>query len=74
MGGREIGYMFGQYKRLTNRYESAVLTGKGLDWAKIHRNTYETAEEFGSPGNYIHGANIAGFLKVARAMEAFGLV
>ncbi len=31
-GGREIGYMFGQYKRITNRYESAVLTGKGLDW------------------------------------------
>ncbi|ALC15754.1 glutamate dehydrogenase/leucine dehydrogenase [Desulfuromonas soudanensis] len=32
VGGREIGYMFGQYKRITNRYESAVLTGKGLDW------------------------------------------
>jgi len=30
VGGREIGYMFGQYKRLTNRYESGVLTGKGL--------------------------------------------
>lgn len=29
---REIGYMFGQYKRLTNRYESGVLTGKGLEW------------------------------------------
>jgi glutamate dehydrogenase (NADP+) len=32
VGGREIGFMFGQYKRITNRYESAVLTGKGLDW------------------------------------------
>ena len=32
VGGREIGYMFGQYKRITNRYESGVLTGKGLDW------------------------------------------
>jgi len=32
VGGREIGYLFGQYKRLTNRYESAVLTGKGLNW------------------------------------------
>ncbi len=32
VGGREIGYLFGQYKRITNRYESAVLTGKGLDW------------------------------------------
>ncbi|RYZ11773.1 MAG: NADP-specific glutamate dehydrogenase [Alphaproteobacteria bacterium] len=30
VGGREIGFMFGQYKRLTNRYEAGVLTGKGL--------------------------------------------
>lgn len=30
VGGREIGYMFGQYKRLTNRYEAGVLTGKAL--------------------------------------------
>ncbi len=32
VSSREIGYMFGQYKRITNRYESGVLTGKGLDW------------------------------------------
>jgi len=32
VGGREIGYMFGQYKRITNRYESGVLTGKGTGW------------------------------------------
>ncbi len=32
VGGREIGYLFGQYKRITNRYESGVLTGKGLAW------------------------------------------
>ncbi|MFW6067000.1 MAG: NADP-specific glutamate dehydrogenase [Myxococcota bacterium] len=32
VGTREIGYMFGQYKRITNRYESGVLTGKGVDW------------------------------------------
>jgi glutamate dehydrogenase (NADP+) len=32
VGGREIGYLFGQYKRITNRWESGVLTGKGLDW------------------------------------------
>lgn len=30
VGGREIGYLFGQYKRLTNRYEAGILTGKGL--------------------------------------------
>jgi glutamate dehydrogenase (NADP+) len=32
VGTREIGYLFGQYKRITNRYESGVLTGKGMDW------------------------------------------
>ncbi len=30
VGGREIGYMFGQYKRIANRYEAGILTGKGL--------------------------------------------
>lgn len=32
VGGREIGWMFGQYKRLTNRFEAGVLTGKGLSY------------------------------------------
>jgi glutamate dehydrogenase (NADP+) len=32
VGGREIGYLFGQYKRMTGRYESGVLTGKGVTW------------------------------------------
>lgn len=31
VGGREIGYLYGQYRRLVNRFEG-VLTGKGLDW------------------------------------------
>jgi glutamate dehydrogenase (NADP+) len=31
VGGREIGYLYGQYKKLTNRFES-VLTGKGVNW------------------------------------------
>ena len=31
VGGREIGYMFGQYKRITNRWEG-VLTGKGIEY------------------------------------------
>ena len=31
VGGREVGYMFGMYKKITNRFES-VLTGKGLNW------------------------------------------
>ncbi|MDX5319332.1 MAG: NADP-specific glutamate dehydrogenase [Actinomycetes bacterium] len=32
VGGREIGYMFGQYRRLANAYEAGVLTGKGVGW------------------------------------------
>src|SRR5690625_1342991 len=32
VGQREIGFLFGQYKRITNRYESGVLTGKGITW------------------------------------------
>jgi len=32
VGTREIGWMFGQYKRITNRYESGVITGKGTEW------------------------------------------
>ena len=32
VGGREVGYLFGQYRRLTNEHESGVLTGKGLTW------------------------------------------
>ena len=32
VGAREIGYLFGQYKRITNRYESGVLTGKSPLW------------------------------------------
>src|SRR5699024_10360738 len=32
VGGREIGFLFGQYRRLANQQESGVLTGKGLTW------------------------------------------
>ena len=41
---------------------------------RIHENAYETAEKYGQPGNYVFGANIAGFLKVAEAMDAQGVV
>ena len=40
----------------------------------IHRTCLTTAEKFGTPGNYVNGANIAGFLKVADAMMDQGLV
>ncbi|MBP3709880.1 MAG: NADP-specific glutamate dehydrogenase [Treponema sp.] len=40
----------------------------------IHDNAYNTAKEFGVKGDYVAGANIAGFIKVARAMIAQGIV
>jgi glutamate dehydrogenase (NADP+) len=40
----------------------------------IHTKVRETAEEYGTPGNYVNGANIAGFLKIADAMLDQGLV
>ena len=40
----------------------------------IHRNVYETSVEYGSPGNYVVGANITGFLRVADAMLALGVI
>ncbi|EFQ83484.1 Glu/Leu/Phe/Val dehydrogenase, dimerization domain protein [Aeromicrobium marinum DSM 15272] len=42
VGQREIGYLFGQYKRITNRYESGVITGKGLDWGGSEARTEAT--------------------------------
>jgi glutamate dehydrogenase (NADP+) len=41
---------------------------------EIHDNSWRTAKEYGCPGNYVAGANIAGFLKVADAMIEQGLV
>jgi len=40
----------------------------------IHRTCVEAATAYGTPGNYVNGANIGGFLKVARAMMEQGLV
>jgi len=40
----------------------------------IHKNAYETSVEYGQPGNYVMGANIAGFVKVADSMLDQGLV
>ncbi|MEW9856654.1 NADP-specific glutamate dehydrogenase [Novosphingobium sp. M1R2S20] len=42
VGSREVGYLFGQYKRLTNRYEAGVLTGKGLVYGGSRARTEAT--------------------------------
>ncbi len=41
---------------------------------RIHRTCVDTADRFGTPGNYVNGANIGGFLKVADAMRDQGVV
>ena len=40
----------------------------------IHDTSLAAAKEYGKPGNYMSGANIAGFLKVAKAMMAQGVI
>ena len=40
----------------------------------IHDRCAETAEEYGAPGDYVLGANIAGFVRVAEAMDALGVI
>jgi glutamate dehydrogenase (NADP+) len=40
----------------------------------IHETCQETADEFGTPGDLVRGANIAGFQRVARAMVALGVI
>src|SRR5699024_1165516 len=51
----------------TERRLSEIMIG-------IHDRCAATAEEYGVPGNYVAGANIAGFVKVADAMLAQGLI
>ncbi|MCK4488650.1 MAG: NADP-specific glutamate dehydrogenase, partial [Anaerolineales bacterium] len=40
----------------------------------IHKTALDAADAYGDPGNYVMGANVAGFLKVAKAMLAYGVV
>ncbi len=40
----------------------------------IHKTCVDAAAAYGTPGNYVHGANIGGFLKVARGMMEQGIV
>jgi glutamate dehydrogenase (NADP+) len=40
----------------------------------IHDTCFETAEEYGAPGDYVLGANIAGFVRVAESMRMLGVI
>lgn len=66
VGGREIGYMFGQYKRLRNEF-TGVLTGKGINWggslirpeATGYGTVYFAEEMFKAKGDSIRGKVVA---------------
>ncbi|AIT61399.1 NADP-specific glutamate dehydrogenase [Corynebacterium doosanense] len=66
VGGREIGYLFGQYRRSSNRHESGVLTGKGLTWggslvrteATGYGCVYLTDEMMKEHGDSLDGAKV----------------
>ncbi|MGB3812757.1 MAG: NADP-specific glutamate dehydrogenase [Shinella sp.] len=66
VGGREIGWMFGQYKRLTNRFEAGVFTGKGLSYggslvrkeATGYGAVYFTRAMLKSKGTGFEGKNV----------------
>ncbi|CTQ33309.1 NADP-specific glutamate dehydrogenase [Jannaschia rubra] len=66
VGQREIGFMFGQYKRITNRYESGVLTGKGLRWggSRVRREatgygtTYFVQSMLATKGDSLEGKRV----------------
>ena len=65
VGGREIGYLFGQYKKIRNSYDS-VLTGKGLNWggslirpeATGYGNVYFATEMLATRGNSFAGKRV----------------
>ncbi|HUH53558.1 MAG TPA: NADP-specific glutamate dehydrogenase [Microbacteriaceae bacterium] len=67
VGAREIGYLFGQYRRLANRHEAGVLTGKGKLWGGAEVRTQATgygavyfAEQMlAQAGSGIHGKTAA---------------
>jgi glutamate dehydrogenase (NADP+) len=66
VGGREIGYMFGQYKRLRNEF-TGVLTGKGINWggslirpeATGYGTVYFAAEMLETKGDGFNGKTVA---------------
>ncbi|WJY68342.1 NADP-specific glutamate dehydrogenase [Corynebacterium auris] len=66
VGGREIGFLFGQYRRLANNHESGVLTGKGLTWggslvrteATGYGCVYFTDEMMKARGESLDGAKV----------------
>ncbi|MEV4774127.1 NADP-specific glutamate dehydrogenase [Microbacterium sp. LWH12-1.2] len=63
VGGREIGYLFGQYRKVTNRHESGMFTGKGKGWGGAEVRTEATgygAAFFAQEMLAVHGESFEG--------------
>ena len=60
-------------ERLSWTFEEVDSRLKGI-MVNIFHNADDAAKQFGMAGNYVAGANIAGFLKVQNAMKAQGIV
>ncbi|OZB77949.1 MAG: glutamate dehydrogenase [Microbacterium sp. 14-71-5] len=63
VGGREIGYLFGQYRKITNRHESGMFTGKGIGWGGAQVRTEATgygAVFFAQEMLAVHGQSLDG--------------
>ncbi|UWF78036.1 MULTISPECIES: NADP-specific glutamate dehydrogenase [Microbacterium] len=63
VGGREIGFLFGQYRKITNRHESGMFTGKGTGWGGAEVRTEATgygAVFFAQEMLAVHGESLAG--------------
>lgn len=63
VGAREIGYLFGQYRKITNRHESGMFTGKGVQWGGAEVRTEATgygAVFFAQEMLAVHGDGLAG--------------
>ncbi|MBS1698419.1 MAG: glutamate dehydrogenase, partial [Actinobacteria bacterium] len=63
VGGREIGYLFGQYRKITNRHESGMFTGKGIGWGGAQVRTEATgygAVFFAQEMLAVHGESLDG--------------
>jgi glutamate dehydrogenase/leucine dehydrogenase len=87
VGGREIGYMFGQYKRITNKYETGTFTGKEVNWggspvrfeatgygcAYFMKEMLETLEEsFEDKKCLVSGSGNVAIYAIEKIQEEFG--
>ena len=67
VGAREIGFLFGQYRKITNRHESGMFTGKGVQWGGAEVRTEATGygavffaqEMLGVKGDSLEGKRVA---------------